>query len=91
MAPGATALLMDLSVFAAVFSALGLKLLFGNHAAGVGTILLLAAVSAAGTVAIESFVVGRDAPRLDNVSVEDTVSAVRRAWGVAMKLGQGLV
>ena len=80
---------MDPSVFAAVFCALGLKLLFGNHSAGLGTLMLLSAVSAAGTVAIESFVGGKDVTHLANFSAEDVVDIAKRAWTAASQIVVG--
>ena len=72
---------MDLSIFAAVFCALGLRLLFGGYSVGLGTVVLLGAVSAAGTIAIESFVCGKEPPRIDNISVEESVEVAKTVWG----------
>lgn len=46
---------MNAPVFAAVFAVLGLRLLFGGYSVGLGHVVLLSAVSAATTVALQPF------------------------------------
>ena len=76
----------DAVLFSTIFCALGLKLLFGNHSVGVGTLMLLAAVSAAGTVALGSCM-GKGGPDLSHLSnVTAIVSAAKRAWAAATQL-----